>query len=188
LRLSDWAKKAGVHYVTAYRWFRSGVLSVPAQPLKTGTILVFPPEGDTPKSGYAVYARVSSADQKADLDRQVTRVSQALTKQGWTVSKVVTEIGSGLGGHRRRLATLLWDGGIQGIAVEHRDRAVRFGSEYLGAALSASGRSLFVVDSGELKDDLVQDMIDVLTSFCVRLYGRRSAKNRAERAMKAAAR
>lgn len=186
MRLSAWAKKTGVHYVTAYRWFRAGILPVPAQQLKTGTILVFPPEVEAPRDGYAVYARVSSGGQEPDLDRQVKCVSEALTQQGFKVARVTTEIGGGLNGGRKRLALLLRDKRIEGIAVEHRDRLARFGSEYLEAALEASDRRLFVVDPGELKDDLVQDMIDVLTSFCARLYGRRGARKRALRALEAA--
>jgi predicted site-specific integrase-resolvase len=61
---------------------------------------------------------------------------------------------------------LLADRDVQVIVVEHRDRLARFGSEYIEATLAASGRKLVVVDTGEMKDDLVQDMIDVLTSFC----------------------
>lgn len=61
------------------------------------------------------------------------------------------------------------------VVAEHRDRLVRFGSEHIEAALSAQGRQLVVMDAEEATDDLVQDMIDVLTSFCARLYGRRSA-------------
>jgi putative resolvase len=80
---------------------------------------------------------------------------------------------------RRKLLRLLSDAKIGGVVVEHRDRFARFGSEYLEAALAASGRRLIVVDSSEMNDDLVQDMIAVLTSFCARLYGRRSARNRA---------
>ncbi len=53
--------------------------------------------------------------------------------------------------------------------------------------MSASGRKVVVVDQTEMKDDLVQDMMDVLTSFCARLYGRRAAKNRAAKALAAAA-
>ena len=60
---------------------------------------------------------------------------------------------------------------------------MRFGIEYLEAVLAAHGRMLVVVNKDELKDDLVQDMIDVLTSFCARLYGNRSAKNRAQKAL-----
>ena len=74
---------------------------------------------------------------------------------------------------------LLSDATIGAVVVEHRDHFARFGSEYLEAALAASGRRLIVVDGSEMNDDLVQDMIAVLTSFCARLYGRRSARNRA---------
>ncbi len=73
------------------------------------------------------------------------------------------------------------------IVVEHRDRLARFGSEYIEAAWAATGRKVVVVDPEEVKDDLVQDMIDVLiTSMCARLYGRRSARQRAEKALKVA--
>ena len=93
----------------------------------------------------------------------------------WSVSPK----GSGLNGKRRKLLRLLSDAKIGAIVVEHRDRFARFGSEYLEAALAASGRRLIVVDASEMNDDLVQDLIAVLTSFCARLYGRRSARNRA---------
>jgi predicted site-specific integrase-resolvase len=79
---------------------------------------------------------------------------------------------------------LLADPTINSILVEHKDRLMRFGAEYVEAALAAQQRRLVVIDPSETKDDLVQDMTDVLTSFCARLYGRRSAKNRAERAMR----
>jgi putative resolvase len=96
---------------------------------------------------------------------------------------VVAEIGSGLNGHRPKLMKLLSDPAVSRIVVEHRDRLMRFRAEYVEAALSAQGRKLVVLDERELKDDLVQDMIEVLTSFCARLYGRRSARNRAKKAV-----
>jgi putative resolvase len=71
------------------------------------------------------------------------------------------------------------------IVVEHRDRLARFGVEHLEAALSAQGRRIVVADPGERTDDLVRDMIEVLTSMCARLYGRRGARNRAMRALTA---
>lgn len=82
---------------------------------------------------------------------------------------------------------LLKDAEISGIIVEHRDRLAHFGSEYIEAALNATGRKLVIIESMEIKDDLVQDMMDVMTSFCAKFYGRGSAKNRAKRALEAAA-
>jgi putative resolvase len=72
------------------------------------------------------------------------------------------------------------------VVVEHRDRLARFGVEHLEAALSAHGRKVVVADPGETTDDLVRDMIEVLTFMCARLYGRRGARNRAMRAVTAA--
>jgi len=100
-----------------------------------------------------------------------------------TIVDSVQEIGSGLNGHRKKLLKLLADKSINTIVIEHRERLARFGFDYLEAALVANGRKLVVIDSAEMKDDLVQDMIDVLTSFCARLYGRRSAKNKAKKAI-----
>lgn len=99
---------------------------------------------------------------------------------------MVTEIGSALDGRRRKLHGLLADPGVGTVVVEHRDRLARFGVEHLEAAFSASGRRLLVLDPSESADDLVRDVTEVLTSMCARLYGRRSAKNRAARAVAAA--
>ena len=132
-------------------------------------------------------ARVSSADQKADLDRQVARVTAWATAAQIPVEKVVTEVGSALDGHRRKFLALLGDPAVTRIVVEHRDRFCRFGSEYVEAALAAQGRELVVVDSSEVDDDLVRDMTAVLTGMCARLCGKRAAANRAKRGIAAAA-
>jgi putative resolvase len=99
---------------------------------------------------------------------------------------VVSEVGSGLNGKRPKLARVLSDPSATVIVVEHRDGLARFGVEHLQAALAAQGRRIAVVDTGETADDLVRDMIEVLTSMCARLHGRRGARNRALRAVTAA--
>lgn len=184
MKLVDWARENGLSYITAWRLFRAGQLPVRATQLPTGTILVHPEKSAT--GAVALYARVSGSDQKADLERQLERLSLFAVRQGFTVAKAVSEVGSGLNGHRNKLMQLLADPTISAIVVEHRDRLARFGSEYIEGAMAASGRRLIVVDATEMTDDLVQDMVDVMTSFCARLYGRRSAKNRAARAVAAA--
>lgn len=109
------------------------------------------------------------------------------TIQQIPVDKVLTEVGSALNGHRRKFLASLRDPAVTRIVVEHRDRFCRFGSEYVQAALAAQGRELIVVDSGEVDDDLVRDVTEILTSMCARLYGKRAAQNRAKRALAAAA-
>jgi putative resolvase len=182
VKLSEWAARNGVHYQTAWTWAKEGRMPVPVRQTPSGTWLVDEPAPET--SGRVVaYCRVSSADQKPDLDRQVARVVQGATGLGLPVAEVVTEVGSGLNGRRRKLHRLLSDPRAAVIVVEHRDRLARFGVEHLEAVLSASGRRLVVLDPTETADDLVRDITEVLTSMCARLYGRRAAKNRAARAV-----
>jgi putative resolvase len=185
MKLAEWARANGVHPQTAYRWFRQGTIPVPARRLPSGTILVDTP-GNPPGGRTVLYSRVSAHDQRADLDRQVARLTAWATGQGVAVAEVVTEVGSGVNGGRPRLERLLADPTVAVIVVEHRHRLARFGVEHLEAALSAHGRRLIVVDpgqTGETGDELVRDMVDALTSFCSRLYGRREARNRAMRAV-----
>ena len=186
MKLSAWAKANGLTDKTAWRMWRDGRLPIPAEQLPTGTVIVHPPPAPSAEA-VALYARVSSADQKAGLERQLGRLADDASRERLTVIRSVSEIGSGLNGHRAKVMRLLADPAVRTIVVEHRDRLARFGAEYIEAALAAGGRKLVVVDQAEMKDDLVQDMVDVLTSFCARLYGRRAAKNRAEKALAAAA-
>jgi putative resolvase len=186
VKLSEWARREGVHYQTAWEWARDGKMPVPAYQTPSGTWMVRT-EPERPAGRVVAYCRVSCADQKPDLERQAGRVVTGATAQGLTVAEVVTEIGSGLNGKRRELARILADPTANVIVVEHRDRLARFGVEHLEAALAATGRRIVVLGPDETGDDLVRDMTEVLTSMCARLYGRRCAKNRAARAMAAMA-
>jgi len=185
--LKEWARGQGISYRTALNWFHAGTLPVPARQLPTGTILVEPPAS---QPGRAVaYCRVSSADQRDDLERQAGRVAEECGRRGIPLADTVTEVGSGLNENRVKLRKLLADRNVSTIVVEHRDRLARFGTEHLEAALSATGRRLVVLNTDEVKDDdLVRDMVEVLTSMCARLYGRRWAQRRAEAAARCAAR
>ncbi|WP_392839691.1 IS607 family transposase [Streptomyces sp. LN500] len=182
MKLSEWAARNGVHYQTAWTWAKEGRMPVPVVQTPSGTWLVTEPAPQA--AGRVVaYCRVSSGDQKADLERQVARTVQGATAQGLAVADVVTEVGSGLNGRRRKLHRLLADPGVGTIVIERRDRLARFGVEHLEAALSATGRRLVVLDSAETVDDFVRDITEALTAMCTRLYGRRSGKNRADRAI-----
>src|ERR1700752_31202 len=163
VNLKEWAEREGVAYVTARRWFAAGRLPGPAQ--KVGGLILVGQEDRPAEEVVAVYARVSSADQKPDLDRQVARVTAWATGQGLTVGRVVTEVGSALNGKRPKFLSLLRDPSVSVIVTEHRDRFARFGAEYVEAALSAQGRRLVVMDRAEMDDDLVLDVTEILTSL-----------------------
>ncbi|QLE74471.1 IS607 family transposase [Streptomyces rectiverticillatus] len=189
MNLTEWAKMQGVHPQTAYRWFREGTLPVPARRVGPRTILVNVGVNTTPEviGGLGLYARVSSHDQQPDLERQVARLSEWAARAGHRVVRIESEIASGMNGSRVKAKRLLADPDVTVVVVEHKGRLGRMNVELVEAALSATGRRLVVLDDGEADDDLVRDMIEILTSFCARLYGRRSAKNRAEKALEAAA-
>ena len=184
--MKDWAAATGVAYVTARRQYAAGTLPVPTYRLGRLIMVGVPVIGAADAGAVAVYARVSSTGQKADLDRQVARVTAWATGQKLAVTRVVTEVGSVLGGDRKKFLALLRDPAVSTIVVEHRDRFARFGAEYVEAALSAQGRRLLVVDPAEVDEDLVRDVTQILTSLCARLYGRRAAADRASRAVAAA--
>jgi putative resolvase len=185
MKLSEWARRNGVHYQTAWKWARDGTMPVPVVKTATGRYLVLD-DTSRPEGRAVAYCRVSSADQGAELERQAGRVAAAAGGMGLSVSEVVSEVGSGSDGKRPKLARLLRDPTATVIVVEHRDRLARFGVEHLESALAAHGRRVVAVEDAEVPGDLERDMLEVLTCVCARLYGRRSAARRARAALAAA--
>ena len=190
MRLTEWAEREGVSAFTVRRWIREGTMSVPYITTPGGQYLIHDPRYETDSAattGEVVgYARVSSHDQKDDLQRQRDRVKAFLINMGATDPRVVSEIGSGMNGSRPKLNALLADSSATTIVVEHSDRLARMNLNLVRSALQATGRDIVVIDESEVKDDLVQEITEFMTSMCGRLYGKRSAKTRAERAIKAA--
>jgi predicted site-specific integrase-resolvase len=184
MKLSAWAKLNGLTYKTAWRMWKAGKLPIPAEQLPTGTVLVHPP-GANAFDGVALYARVSSSDQRADLDRQLARLAEYAARNGLHVIETAQEVGSGLNDPRRVLLQVLRNPKVQTIVVEHRDRLMRFGFEYVEAALAAQGRRVLVIEPEGVADDLVQDVHALLVSMCARLSDPRSAAKRAQNAIHA---
>ena len=119
------------------------------------------------------------------MENQANRLGAYAGQNGILLDDVVSEIGSGLNDRRPKLGKLLGDPTVQTVIVEHRERLARFGVGMVEAMLQARGGSLVVIDDAEVPEDLVRDMREILTCFCARLYGKRSAANKARRAMEA---
>jgi putative resolvase len=179
MKLSQWAKEQGLTYKGAWRMWKAGQLPVPA---RAASHRHHPRQG---KQGPGSCGRTLRPSFFVGAKKRFGRLVVYAHQHKVTIVEAVSEVGSGLNGHRPKLLQLLAHPQIQTILVEHRDRLMRFGAEYVEAALAAQGRKLMVMDSSEVKDDLVQDRIEVLTSFCARLYGRRSARNKAKKAVQA---
>ena len=185
MKLSQYAKLEGINYKTAYRWFKNGIIK--GRQLPTGTILVdvepqFPQQQ---RSGIAIYARVSSAENKDNLESQTDRLKQYCIAKGYNIKRIIKEVGSGVNDQRKQLLSVLVDDSIEKIVVEHKDRLTRFGFEYLKVLLKKRGVEIEVVNEAENdKEDLMQDLISIITSFVARYYGRRRAKRKTEKIIK----
>lgn len=184
MKLSKYASLIGVTYKTAHNMYKSNKIPYPCEQLPTGTIVIHVTEAEL--TGTAVlddskvhlYARVSSHDQKDDLVRQLQRMRDFCAINGYIIGSESTEIASGMNQHRKKLSRLLRDPQVKMIVVEHQDRLTRFGFELIQQSLLASGRDIMVINETTEDMDLVQDFIDVVTSMCARIYGKRSANNR----------
>jgi putative resolvase len=179
MRLSQYATKMGVSYRTAFRWWKAGKLD--AYQLDTGTIIVREPVSAQVPANVALYARVSSADQNEDLERQMQRLKDYAAAKGYRVTRTVSELASGLNDSRPKFLKLLTDASIGTIVVEHRDRATRFGLAYIEQLMAMQGRRLEVIFPSDSDTDLMDDFIAVITSMASRIYGRRTSKRRAEK-------
>ncbi len=185
MKLSQYAKKVGVTYRTAFRWWQNG--DIKGYQLPSGTIVVTEgEERQESRTGQVViYTRVSSHEQRANLERQVERLEDYCAAKGYQVSQVVKEIGSGVHDNRAKFLALLEDQRIHTIVVEHTDRATRFGFRYLDTLLKGQGRTLEVVNWEENNpEDLFTDLVSIIYSFAARLYGQRRAKRKTEAIVK----
>lgn len=181
----EWAEAEGLNIQTVWKWCRENTMPVPYEKTPTGTYLIHDPKYENAlpqiEDRVVCYARVSSSDQRKDLERQADGLHAFAIAMGIPAPEIVKEVGSGMNENRRKLNKILSDLSVTTIIVEHRDRLARMNANLIESALNAAGRRLIVVDKSELDDDLVRDMTGVLTFFCARLYGRRGAKQRAQR-------
>jgi putative resolvase len=185
MKLSQYAKQVGVTYRTAFRWWQNG--DIKGYQLPSGTIVVT--EGEAPQrkpdGQVAIYARVSSHEQRANLDRQAERLEDYCAAKGYQVSKVVKEIGSGVNDNRAKFLVLLENQQVSTIVVEQKDRATRFGFRYLDTVLKGQGHVIEVVNLAENnREDLLADLVSIVYSFAARLYGQRRAKRKTEAIVK----
>ena len=178
-KISEYAKIHHVTYRTVWNWVHSNKVKYEFD--KTNHIRIVE-QNDNYDIRCAVYARVSSAENKSNLDSQANRLISYCNAKGYKVYKIIKEIGSGLNDNRPKLEQLLLDKSINLIVVEHKDRFSRFGMNYIEKLLNMMDRKIEIVNNMEdEKDDLMQDFVSIITSFCARLYGKRRTKRNTEK-------
>lgn len=151
-----------------------------AEQLPSGTVIV---RLEKPvNKGVAIYARVSSSENKSNLDTQAERLEKYCFAKGYQVVRIVKEVGSGVNDNRRKLIDLLNKDDYSIIVCEHKDRLTRVGFNYLKVLLNQTNRDIEVVNlATERTDDLMHDFVSIITSFCARLYSIRRRARKTER-------
>lgn len=187
IKLSKYAKLHGVTYRTVWNKFKAGKIDN-AYKDEFGNILVkieTPEEQVKVSRNVAIYARVSSNENKSNLEAQADRLRKYATAKGYTIVNVIKEIGSGVNDNRRKLLKLLQNDNYSILLIEHKDRLTRFGFNYIKTLLEIRGIRVEVVNTAESEtSDLVQDLISIIYSFSARMYGLRRSKRKTENIIK----
>ena len=181
MKLSEYAKKNSISYRTAWRHYKLGLIPN-AKQLSTGTIVVEDDTNITTKEYTVIYARVSSSENRTNLDSQAKRLEQFCLAKGWIINEVVKECASGLNDSRPKLIKILTEKKATRLVVEHKDRLTRFGFNYIKILYPEC--EIVVVNEVENKEDLFEDFVSLVTSFCARIYGRRRSKRKTEELIK----
>lgn len=180
MKLSQYAKKVGISYKTAWRWYKEDTLDAYQTP--TGMVVARDPQ--TKNKGPGALPSMHECHpsiKKSDLDRQIQLLRYYAAIHGHQVAKEVTEIASGLKHSRPKFLKLLADPSIGTIIVKQKDRVTRFGWNYITTLMEVQGFRIEVVFPNEIQDDLVTDLISSITSMAERIYGRRGRCRKAER-------
>jgi len=188
LTLSEACKRLGIHPNTLRKWDNQGKILVVRTvggrrriPESEVERLMGVAKPDTSKKA-VIYCRVSSHDQaqKGDLERQKESLLEYAKSKGYEVVSILEDVASGLNENRKSLNRLLdkkMEVGV--VIIGYKDRLTRFGFKYLERYFSSHGVRIEVVNGEEPKDayqELVEDLIALVSSFAGKLYGLRSHK------------
>jgi predicted site-specific integrase-resolvase len=189
MKLSQWAKKLGISYRTAWRMYQKGQIPN-AVKLPTGSIIVLEDECENKSiigenNTVAIYCRVSDNASRDNLERQAERLKEYAIARGYQIKHIVKEVGSGVNDSRPKLMKLLNQTDYKILLVEHKDRLTRFGFNYIKSWLESTGRKIEIVnEADDDKADLMHDLVPIIYSFSARLYGLRKAKKKTEEIVK----
>jgi putative resolvase len=182
------ADHLGVSQETLRRWEREGKIIVERTPqghrrFDLSKLSHCPKKQLIQSKKTIVYARVSSHDQKADLIRQINVLESFCASHGWEY-EILQDLGSGLNYGKKGLKKLIKEiclGGLERLVITHKDRLLRFGAELIFALCEQFGTEVVIINASlenNFEDDLVQDVLEIITVFSARLYGARSRKNK----------
>lgn len=188
LTISEAADWLGVSTQTLRRWEREGRITPPQRTeggqRRYDLSQLGPRKGNIPDQRKTIaYARVSSQDQKEDLERQKEMLSLYCASNGWSY-EVVADLGSGMNYRKKGLKSLLEaiiNGAVERLVLTHKDRLLRFGADLVFAICEQRGVEVVLINQGDeptFEEELAQDVLEIITVFSARLYGSRNRKNK----------
>lgn len=181
IKLSEYATSIGYKYQTVWKKYKAGMIPG-AFRNECGRVFVKIDENIDLSGKVAIYARVSSSENRTNLEKQAQRLTQYAIMRGYNIVQTVTEIGTGINDKRPKLEKLLRSGGYSKIIVEHKDRLTRFGFNYLETLLSTKGIEIEVVNpSINDESNLMEDLVSIIYSFSARIYGLRRSTQKTEK-------
>lgn len=186
IKLTKLAKDLNVTKATLYNWRKQGKIHFSKKHGKINYVsnetyneLLGIKEHNEEK--VIIYTRVSSSENKSNLETQKERLISYCNAKGYKVHKVISEIGSGINDERPQLIKLLKNNDYTKIVVEHKDRLTRFGFNYFKVFTQVLNKEIEVVNNVDShEEDLIQDFVSIITSFCSRIYGKRRSKRKTE--------
>jgi putative resolvase len=191
IKISKLAKDLGISKVTLYNWRNQGKINFikldnsSLNYISLDTYNAFMGIKENKNEKVVIYCRVSSSENKSNLDTQKDRLISYCNARGYKVHKVITEIGSGVNDERPKLIKLLIDNDYTKIVVEHKDRLTRFGFNYFETFTKVLNKEIEVVNNiYSPEEDIIQDFVSIITSFCSRIYGKRRSKRKTEQIIK----
>ncbi len=191
IKASEYDKKMSLNVRTVYRYYHNGKIKG-YQDKETGTIFILNPfknenNEDNLKNKVVLYARVSSSENKTNLESQLEKLRLFASAKGYQIVKEIKDIGSGLNDNRSKLNELFEKelNNFEILLVEHKDRLTRFGFNYIDILLKSHNKKIEVINLVDNnKEELIQDFVSVITSFCARIYSQRISKRKVEKLIK----
>ncbi len=189
IKISKLAKDLGVTKQTLWNWKYAGEVDF----VKIGGLNCVTKETynnllgieNKKKESVVIYCRVSSTENRSNIETQKQRLLNYCNAKGYKVSDVIQEFGSGINDKRPKLEKLLKQQNFTKLVVEHKDRLTRVGFNYINTLLNFNHIEIEVVNSvDDDKTDLIQDFISIITSYCARIYGNRRSKRKTEQLIK----
>lgn len=179
----------GVHWRTIKNWIYQGKINSFKTPNGYHRIPdheIIKIVGNSDNKPVILYSRVSSYQQKDDLERQQERLRQYASSLNKEYIEL-NDIASGLNDKRKKLKKafeLIRDNKSHEIIIEHRDRLTRFGFEYINFMIESWNGKITTINEDDHKEDLIRDLVEIMVSFCAKIYGRRSNKTKAKELIK----